>query len=247
MSRPAVIAFRAYLAPMLATRGFKLSLLFGFIYLGLAGIALVLGEVAPALFADALEAIRLSLIMPGIPVAAVLFGEMPLRDGIRQRTLLYQLLGPAPRPALAVVRTVMTAGLLALGACALMLATRILGGAGLAGYPREILAMALGAFAYTGIFGLIHMVSRRGLIGGLAFFFILDQPLGQLPFMLRRLSPSYHLSVLADRVIEMHLPISMTPPEPSLLLSSLVLAGLGAVAMAATAMLFTRKPLGELC
>jgi hypothetical protein len=247
MSRPAAIAFRAYLAPMLATRGFKLSILFGFVYIGLAGLAMVLGEIAPGMFAGALESIRLSLIVPGIPVAAVLFGEMPLRDGIRQRTLLYQLLGPAPRPVLAAVRTLMTAGLLAVGACALMLATRILGGAGLENYGREMWAMVLGALAYTGIFGLIHVANRRGLIGGLAFYFVLDQPLGQIPFALRRLSPSYHLSVLADRVIEIHLPVSVTPPEPSMLVSSLVLIVIGVVTTAATAILFTRKSLGELC
>lgn len=247
MSGSAAIAFRAYLAPMLATRGFKLSILFGFIYIGLAGLAMVLGEIAPGMFSGALEAIRLSLIVPGIPVAAVLFGEMPLRDGIRQRTLLYQLLGPAPRGVLAVVRTLMTTALLVLGACLLMLATRILSGEGLEGYPREILAILLGAFAYTGLFGLIHVANRRGLIGGLAFYFVLDQPLAQIPFALRRLSPSYHLSVLADRVIEIHLPVTVTPPEPSMIVSSLVLVGIGAVATAATAVLFTRKSLGELC
>ncbi len=247
MSRPAVIAYRAYLAPMLATRGFKLSIIFGFVYIGLAGLAMVLGEIAPGMFAGALESIRISLIVPGIPVAAILFGEMPLRDGIRQRTLLYQLLGPVPRPVLAAVRTLMTAGLLAAGACVLMLATRVLSGAGLENYGREIWAIVLGAVAYTGIFGLIHVANRRGLIGGLAFYFVFDQSLGQLPFALRRLSPSYHLSVLADRVIDFHFPVSVTPPEPSMLVSSMVLAAIGAVTLVATAILFTRKSLGDLC
>jgi hypothetical protein len=172
---------------------------------------------------------------------------MPLRDGIRQRTLLYQLLGPAPRPVLAVVRTLMTSTLLAAGACALMLATRILGGAGLADYPRETLAMVLGSFAYTGLFGLIHMIGRRGLIAGLAFYFIFDQPLGQLPFTLRRFSPSYHVSVLADRVIDMHLPVPVTAPEPSFLVSAIVLVVIAVVTTGAAAVLFTRKSLGELC
>jgi hypothetical protein len=85
------------------------------------------------------------------------------------------------------------------------------------------------------------------LIGGLAFFFVLDQPLGQIPFALRRLSPSYHLSVLADRVIDIHLPVSVTPPEPSMIVSSLALVAIGIVTTLATAILFTRKPLGELC
>jgi hypothetical protein len=55
------------------------------------------------------------------------------------------------------------------------------------------------------------------------------------------------LSVLADRVIDIHLPVSVTPPEPSMLVSSLVLIVIGVVTTAATAILFTRKSLGELC
>jgi hypothetical protein len=247
MIQAAAVAFRAYFAPMLATRAFKLSIVFGFVFLGLAALALMLGKIAPALFANALDAIRLSLIVPGIPVAAILFGEMPLRDGIRQRTLLYQLLGPVPRWVLAVVRTAMTAALLTVGACALMLATRVLGGAGLDKYPQEILAMALGAAAYTGIFGLIHLLSRRGLLTGLAFYFVFDQPLGQVPFALRRLSPSYHLSVLADTVVEIDLPIPLPPPDSSDLLSAIVLVAAALLTTAATAFLFHKKSLGELC
>ncbi len=243
----AAIAFRAYLAPMFSTRGVRLGF---FVLVGVVLIiitAVVLQKLFPSIFSNMLGSFLMFVLVPGIPLSAVLAGEMPLRDGIRQKTLLYQLLGPVPRPVLALVRTGMVAGVLAILAGGLVTVLRVVDGASLAPLPREYLAAVLGAAAYTGLYGLIHLISGRGLIGSLAFFFLLDQPLAQLPFSLRSLSPSYHLAVLADRVIEMELPVPMAPPEQSVLVSSLVLIVIAAVTVALTAYLFSRKSLGELC
>ena len=109
-------------------------------------------------------------------------------------------------------------------------------------------AVGLGAFAYTALFGLVHLLSRRGLIAGLALLAILDGPLGRLPFSLRNLSPSYHVGVIADRQDGLGLPVSLDlPAATSIIPSMILLITLGAVFTIATALVFKRKNLGELC
>ncbi len=247
MSRPEVIVLRTHLASLGSFRGLRMVLILAVISLGAIGLVFTLQHLFPGPFGNALSSLRLALIVPGVPLAALLMSEMALRDGITQRTLLYSLLGPAPRTTLALVRTAVTAVILALGVSALLVLTRLLEGASFAPLPREILGVTLGSFAYVALFGAIHLLVRRGLVAGLVLFFLLDRPLAQLPFTLRRLSPSYHLSVIADRVLEFHFPITVQPPEPSMPAAILVLAGMSVVFLALGAWLFARKSLGELC
>jgi hypothetical protein len=178
---------------------------------------------------------------------AILLSEIPLRDGIRHRTLLYPLLGPVPRVTLAVVRTLATAVLLAAAASVLTVAVRLLQGQVTALLGRELLAVWLGAGAYIALFGVVNLVTRRGLIAGLAIYGLLDESLGRLPFALRNLSPSYHMRVLADQEIEITLPIALTPPPSSLVVSCIVLVALTAACTAIVAVLFNRKRLAGLC
>jgi hypothetical protein len=247
MSQPTLVALRAYLAPMPSFRGLRLGLAVGFLAFSLIGLAFVLEHLLPRMFGNLLRSLQLVAIVPGIPLTAILVSEMSLRDGIRQRTLLYALLSPVPRSVLAVVRTLTTAVLLAVGGMIVVTVIRLLDGMPLGPLPREYLAILLGSMAYTALFGFFHLAMRRGLIAGLVFYFLLDQPLAQLPFALRRLSPSYHLAVLADRVIDMHLPISVPLPETSIPAAAVTLLGITAIFLAATAIVFNRKSLGELC
>lgn len=114
-------------------------------------------------------------------------------------------------------------------------------------FPRELLAIVLGSFAYVAVFGFIHMVSRRGLITCLALLALFDVPLGRLPFTLRNLSPSYHVGVIANQQESMQLPISFGVPETSVLMSSLILLAIAVAFGAAIAVGFKRRNLGELC
>ena len=97
------------------------------------------------------------------------------------------------------------------------------------------------------MFGVLHLVTRRGLITGLVVLFFLDFPLGRLPFALRNLSPSYHVGVIANQQEELQLPVALAPPDASVAWSALVLIALAAAFVAAGAELFRRKSLGELC
>jgi len=240
-------AFWTYVIPMTATRAMKIGLVL--FALALIGVVLVFasGFVSEEFKTDALFGMRHFLVMVGVPVGAVLLSEIPVRDGITHRTLLYPLLGPVPRTTLVVVRVVATAAVLALGAGALLLLIRVLLNDGLRFFPRELLAVALGSFAYVTAFGFIHLFSRRGLITGLVILGLFDIPLGRVPFTLRNISPSYHVGVIAQQQESMQLPISFGMPPTSVSMSALILAVIAIVFGVALAWAFKRKDLGELC
>jgi hypothetical protein len=253
MASNAGIALRTYIVPLFTTRALRIAILLGVLFLGLAGLAVLLKPLFSS-FTDVteitdvtLERLRRMAVIPGVPLMAILLAEIPLRDGIRHRTLLYPLLGPVPRTTLAVVRTLATAALLAAAATVVSLAVRLLQGQGTALLGRELLAIWLGAGAYIALFGIVHLITRRGLIAGLAIYGLLDESLGRLPFALRNLSPSYHMRVLADQEIEITLPIALTPPPSSFAASCIVLVVLTVVCAAVVAILFNRKRLAGLC
>ena len=232
---------------MTATRAMKIGMVLTGLFVVSAFLLFMGGFFAGRLATNALVGMRHFLVMVGLPVGALLLSEIPIRDGITHRTLLYPLLGPAPRATLVVVRTAVTGAVLAVIAGALLLLIRVLLREGFGFLPRELLSVTLGAFAYVAIFGLVHLYSRRGLIIGLIGFFMFDVPLGRLPFSLRNLSPSYHMGVIANQQEHMQLPISFGRPEASVTMSALILIIIAIVLMAAATAAFRRKNLGDLC
>ena len=241
------IAFWTYVTPMAATRAVRIGLVLFAAALGGLILLFVSGIFSDSLRAGALLATRRGLVTVGLPVAAAVLSEVSLRDGIQHRTLLYPLLGPVPRVTLALVRTLVTAVVLAVAMVVLLLLVGVLLG-DLQGFlSREAAAVALGAAAYVGLFGFLHLVLRRGLIGGLALLFLIDLPLGKVPFAIRNLSPSYHVGVIARQGDEFVLPIQLALPDSSPVFSSVVLVLIAAVTVAATAFVFRRKNLGEIC
>lgn len=249
--RNASIAFWTFVTPVMAGRSVRIGLLLSAAFVATA-VGLRFGGVFPErVVIGALETSRHFLVMMALPVAAVILSDTALRDGIQHRTLLYPLLGPVPRATLAIVRTACTAALLAFCIGALLVLTRLLLGAEASGGSvslfRELLAAGIGGLAYTAIFGFIHLINRRGLITGLALLFLLDLPLGRVPFGIRNLSPSYHVGVIADQFDTLALPIQIGGPDTSVALSVTVLLLLAGLFGAATAVVFRERNLGELC
>lgn len=244
---PISTAFWTYVVPMVATRAMRIGLLLCVLFVASAVLVFMSGVISSGFVTDVLYGMRHFLVMVGVPVGAVLLSEIPVRDGITHRTLLYPLLGPVPRITQVLVRLTVTGAVLAIGTGLLLVLVRALLQDGFGFLWRELLAVTLGAFAYVTIFGLIHLYNRRGLIAGLVVLFLLDMPLGRLPFSLRNVSPSYHLGVVAEQEESMQLPISFGHPETSVGVSVLVLLAIAVVFGAAIAAGFNRKNLGDLC
>jgi len=247
-SRPHAIstAFWTYVIPMAATRAMRIGLVLFVLFIATIALLFMSGFAVSWLGTTALVGMRHFLVMVGVPVGAVLLSEMPIRDGIEHRTLLYPLLGPVPRGTLALVRITVTGAILALAVGGALVLVRLLLRDGFALLPRELLAITLGAFAYIAVFGLVHLFSRRGLIIGIVVFFVFDAPLGRIPFSIRNLSPSYHVGVVANQQESMELPISFGQPETSVIMSALILLAIAIVFIAATVVGFRRKNLVDL-
>jgi hypothetical protein len=148
---------------------------------------------------------------------------------------------------IAVVRSVATAVLVALAMTALWILVRLVQGNVDEPSFGQMLAIWLGSPAFVGLFGLFHLLSRRGLLVGLAYYGLFDDPVGRLPFALRNVSLSYHLRVLSHQLKEIELPINLSPPHNSALASSVFLIAAAVALLTVTAVLFKRKQLGELC
>jgi len=247
MSNAAAVAFRAYTAAFLTRRSLWIVVGIAVLFLGAALLISTLSRTSSLFTSATLEGMRVFALIPGVPVAALLMSEIPVRDGIRHRTLLYHLLSPVPRSTLVVVRTLTTAVLLTAIMTAVVAVVRMLEGGSLAPLGREALAVLLGSLAYTTLFGLLHLLTRKGLIAGLAYHLLLDSPLGTFPFGLRNLAPSYHYRVIADQVVEMELPAMITVPEGSLVVSVVALVVITGLALFAVTFRFDRMQLPELC
>jgi hypothetical protein len=240
------IAYTTYVMPLTTARALRIVLIALPAFVAIVLFLFLLGKVFPRV-GDVLPGLRRLVIMPGVPLAAILLAELPLRDGIANRTLLYPLLGPTSRMTLAVVRTAVTAVVLAALSVFLVVLVGLLSGTSATRLWEEVLAVCLGSTAYISIFGLIHLVSRRGLLAGLAVFALLDEPLGRIPFALRNLAPSRHVRVLSGHESLIKLPVMVGHQSSSETASALLLVALALAGAALTAVLFNRKNLGELC
>jgi hypothetical protein len=244
---PITTAFWTYIIPMTSTRAWKFGIVLTVLFAVCVVLLYVLGFLASDYVSDALMGMRHFLIMVGVPVGAVILSEMPIRDGITHKTLLYPLLGPVSRTTLVVTRIVVTGAILAVGSSLMLLLIRALLGDGFGFFPRELLSVFLGSFVYVALFGFIHLYNRRGLIAGLVILFVFDKPLGMLPFSLRNISPSYHMGVISNQQEGMDLPIRIGAPASSEVVSVFVLLGILLVFSAAIAYGFKKKDLGDIC
>lgn len=236
------IATAGFLGPVTAARALRRMLLIG------TGFVVLLAALSyfDLLSAGELRSLRKLTIVPGIPVGAAILSEMALRDGITQRTLLYTLLGPVPRTHLATIRTVLTAVLLALGVTALLVVFHFFLDQW-SSLPKGLLAAATGSLAYTGLFGLLHLMTRRGTIASLALYATFDHAIGMLPFSIRMISPSYHLRVIGEAQAAFPIPFLGEAARSTPFVASLLLLGIAALAIFLTARVFARKNLPELC
>lgn len=243
MSRPAVlVAAHTLLATLWAARVSKLLLVAAGLLLAVVAVGWRAHWIDPGMAYN----IRTTLLVPGLPILAVSMAELPLRDGLTQRTLLYTLLGPVPRSLLCLVRTAVAALVLGVGLGALVLLLRLFSFAPTEGLGRELAAVALGSACYVGLFGLLHLLSKHGLVAGLGVV-LCDYLLAKVPFGMRGFAPAAHLANLADIwvVDTQGLPLKVSPIA---LPTSVVV--LGAVALLGAALAtwrFTRMDLEELC
>ncbi len=243
MARPVLIAWRTYIAPITALRPVRWGVPLGLLLI----VIIAAGRFTGLVPREALAELQRFLLLPGIPLLAAVLGEMALRDGITQRTLLYSLLGPVSRATLASVRTAATGTLLAFGALVLLIATKLIAGGPWDALLRELVTVLLAAWAYTAMASVVHLLTSRGLIVNVALYGIFDYPLGRLPIALRLLAPSHHVRTLADLHDPLPIPLTVPVPEADPIAAIAILAAVAALATLGAALLFANKRLPDLC
>ncbi len=232
-----------FLLPLASARSLRITVLAAIAVTGVVATLRAIG----LLTAESLDALRRAIPVVAVPIAAALLAELPIREGLTQRTLLYPLLGPVSRGSLALGRTLWTVALVALGALVASAALFLMTADRSGDWGRECLAIVLGACAYVALFGLLHLVSQRGLVSALALYFLVDQPLAQLPFSIRVLAPSFHVGSLLGRSPSYQLPIQVDTVSVAPVVSALVLLAVSSLAIGWTMRLFSRRDLPELC
>jgi hypothetical protein len=236
----------AYLMPLTTSRAFRFGILGALLILLMAAGAFMTGFINDNISRTLLKALSRFVVLPGLPIAAVLLGEMPLRDGIRHRTLLYPLLGPVPRPYLAIVRTLLTATILFVAAAVVVTVLHFAGG-NYTSLPRTLAGVFLASYMYVPLFGLGHLITNRGLVLGVLFFLLFDYPLGRVPFAIKQRAPSHHMRVVSEQFSDFDLVVQLGSTESSVAVSVAVLVVLAAVLTALVAFIFRSRNLGELC
>jgi ABC-2 type transport system permease protein len=178
---------------------------------GLAVLLRCLADPGPPL--EALEFAFLGNLIPHAlaPLTALLYGSGMIQDEVEEQTLTYLLLRPLPRWALYLTRflatLLTTTVLVAVGALAVEVAvyagTPEWGAVLAERLPKMVGALALAQVGYVALFGGLAMLTRRSLLAGVAYIALVEGVLGNIDFLLRKLTVVYHFRVLAVNWLEL--------------------------------------------
>lgn len=201
--------------------GGKRALLLGVLLLGAAALAGVVRAFAPpppgeegwtlVFLAEALLYLQTLVIL--VPL---LHATSLLKDDEEEGTLVYLITRPVPRPALLLAKFVAMAAFAGLALCVGMLAfMAAFAWCGPTPFPafargwRFLLAAELGVVAYGGLFTLVGIVSRRGMIWGIVYGFLSEFLLATVvPALAKRLTLMHYLRsvALSDQELPAQLP-----------------------------------------
>jgi ABC-2 type transport system permease protein len=132
-----------------------------------------------------------------VPIFAICYGTTAVGGEREDRTLVYLLITPMPRPLVYVLKYIVAIALVffwsaaSLGLLAFVARPWGIDAARLFG--RAIL---LGAAAYTSLFAAVGAAFRRGTIISLAYAFFLEGLLGNMPGIVKRISVSFYLKCM---------------------------------------------------
>jgi len=183
-----------------------------------------------------------------MPILAIGYGAAGVGAEREDRTLIYLLMTPIPRPVTYLMRF-LAAEILVMGATATSLWTLC----SLAGDPGDQAwklfwpASLLGSAAYAALFLLVGALFRHGTIISLAYWFFLEVLFGNMPGIIKRVSVAFYVRSMiyeagADLEIgpstrvarEMFLPVEASTAQWALLSATAGLLAIGLIA-------FTRR------
>jgi len=183
-----------------------------------------------------------------MPIIAIGYGAAGIGAEREDRTLIYLLMTPIPRPVAYLMRF-LAAELLVIGAtaAALRMLCQMAGTPGDEAWSLFWPASLLGAAAYAALFLLVGTIFRHGTIISLAYWFFLEVLFGNMPGIIKRISVAFYVRSMiydagADLKIgpvgrvarEMFLPVSGDTARSVLICATAGLLAAGLIA-------FTRR------
>jgi len=130
-----------------------------------------------------------------MPIFAISYGSSAICGEREDRSLIYLLITPIPRPVLYFVKALATMILVAGWSVGALLVLCLLAGS----YGREALASFVtatlfGSLVYAALFLVLGAMFRHGTIISLAYWFFLEVLFGAMPGIVKRLTVSYYVS-----------------------------------------------------
>ena len=164
------------------------------------GIGLAYGRVGPGTSKQDAY-ILLSAVMPYriLALSAAIFSSAVVAQEVEGRTIVYLLTRPVPRQALLLGRTLAASVVVFLVAALAALAVDFSTGGGRGLLGRDLIALAVGALAYTGLFTLVSLVINRAMIACLLFAFGWETLAAGVSGDLKLLTLNTHVMAIAER------------------------------------------------
>ena len=134
-----------------------------------------------------------------LALSAAIFSSAVVAQEVEGKTIVYLLTRPVPRQLLILGRMLAASVVVFLVSAISALAVSFSTGGGGAILGRDLLALAVGALAYTGLFTLVSLVINRAMIACLLFAFGWETLAAGVPGDLRLLSLNTHVMAIADR------------------------------------------------
>lgn len=132
-----------------------------------------------------------------MPVFAICYAASAIGGEREDRTLIYLLITPIPRPFVYLSKAFAAIGLVVAWAAGVLVLLCLLGGApGREMLPVFMPASLLGAAAYASLFLLLGTMFRHGTIVALAYWFFLEVLFGNLPGIIKRISVAFYVRSL---------------------------------------------------
>lgn len=138
-----------------------------------------------------------------LPLASAIFSSGVLSQEIEQKTIVYLLTRPIPRPQFLILRTLASALVVSIVVTlgAISLSSAVFGGLGLSNpiLYRDIQAIIVGSLAYGTLFVVLSLLINRSMIVSLLFAFAWETSVPSMPGSVYLLSISSYLTAIAQR------------------------------------------------
>lgn len=152
---------------------------------------------------DAYATLSSLLVFRLLPLASAIFSSAVLSQEIEQKTIVYMLTRPIPRPVFLTMRTLASAlsVFVVTSIAAVALALAVYGSSGPSNHFlwRDLVAIAVGSLAYGSLFVLLSLLVNRAMIISLLFAFAWETSVPSMPGSVYLMSISTHLTAIAQR------------------------------------------------